>query len=71
MFSAREVATLQTEFAKLGFTAKGNSQKSPKRNVSIWRKRREADLARAAEVAGSTLRAFGLRRQAKRDASPM
>ena len=58
MFSAREVATLQTEFAKLGFTAT-EITKVTEATLALAQAS-GTDLARAAEVAGSTLRAFGL-----------
>ena len=58
MFSAREVATLQTEFAKLGFTAKEITKVTGA--TLALAQASGTDLARAAEVAGSTLRAFGL-----------
>lgn len=58
MFSAREVASLQTEFAKLGFTATEITQVTE--STLALAQASGSDLARAAEVAGSTLRAFGL-----------
>ncbi len=58
MFSAREVATLQTEFAKLGFTATEITKVTE--STLALAQASGSDLARAAEVAGSTLRAFGL-----------
>lgn len=58
MFSAREVASLQTEFAKLGFTA--NEITKVTESTLALAQASGADLPRAAEVAGSTLRAFGL-----------
>ena len=58
MFSAREVATLQTEFAKLGFTAKEITKVTGA--TLALAQASGTDLARAAEVAGSTLRAFGM-----------
>ena len=58
MFSAREVASLQTEFAKLGFTAKEITKVTE--STLALAQASGADLPRAAEVAGSTLRAFGL-----------
>ena len=58
MFSAREVASLQTEFAKLGFTAKEITKVTE--STLALAQASGSDLARAAEVAGSTLRAFGL-----------
>lgn len=58
MFSAREVASLQTEFAKLGFTA--NEITKVTESTLALAQASGSDLARSAEVAGSTLRAFGL-----------
>ena len=58
MFSAREVATLQTEFAKLGFSAKEITKVTGA--TLALAQASGSDLARSAEVAGSTLRAFGL-----------
>ena len=58
MFSAREVASLQTEFAKLGFSA--NEITKVTESTGALAQASGSDLARAAEVAGSTLRAFGL-----------
>ena len=58
MFSAREVASLQTEFAKLGFSA--NEITKVTESTLALAQASGSDLARAAEVAGSTLRAFGL-----------
>ena len=58
MFSAREVAGLQNEFAKLGFTAT-EITKVTEATLSLAQAS-GSDLARAAEVAGATLRAFGL-----------
>lgn len=58
MFSAREVASLQTEFAKLGFTATEITKVTE--STLALAQASGSDLARAAEVAGSTLRAFGL-----------
>jgi len=58
MFSAREVATLQTEFAKLGFSAKEITKVTGA--TLALAQASGTDLARAAEVAGSTLRAFGM-----------
>lgn len=58
MFSAREVAGLQTEFAKLGFTATEITKVTE--STLALAQASGSDLARAAEVAGSTLRAFGL-----------
>ena len=58
MFTAREVASLQTEFAKLGFTATEITKVTE--STLALAQASGSDLARAAEVAGSTLRAFGL-----------
>ena len=58
MFSAREVASLQTEFAKLGFSATEITKVTGA--TLALAQASGTDLARAAEVAGSTLRAFGL-----------
>lgn len=58
MFSAREVASLQTEFAKLGFSATEITKVTE--STLALAQASGSDLARAAEVAGSTLRAFGL-----------
>ena len=57
-FSASEVAELQTEFAKLGFTA-DEITKVTAATLALAQAT-DSDLARAAEVAGSTLRGFGL-----------
>ena len=58
MFSASQVAGLQTEFAKLGFTATEITKVTE--STLALAQASGSDLARAAEVAGSTLRAFGL-----------
>jgi len=58
MFSASQVAQLQTEFAKLGFTASEITQVTE--GTLALAQASGSDLARAAEVAGSTLRAFGM-----------
>jgi len=58
MFSAREVASLQTEFAKLGFSATEITKVTE--STLALAQASGSDLARSAEVAGSTLRAFGL-----------
>lgn len=58
MFSAREVASLQTEFAKLGFSATEITKVTGA--TLALAQASGTDLARAAEVAGSTLRAFGM-----------
>lgn len=58
IFSAQQVAELQTEFAKLGFTA-DEITKVTGATLALAQAT-DTDLARAAEVAGSTLRAFQL-----------
>jgi hypothetical protein len=58
IFSASQVAELQTEFAKLGFTAKEITQVTEA--TLALAQATDSDLARAAEVAGATLRGFGL-----------
>ena len=58
IFSASQVAELQTEFAKLGFTAAEITQVTEA--TLALAQATDSDLARAAEVAGSTLRAFQL-----------
>jgi hypothetical protein len=61
IFSAREVAGLQLEFAKLGFTAKQiTGVTEATLNLA---QASGTDLARAAEVAGSTLRGLWIRRK--------
>jgi hypothetical protein len=58
IFSAREVAGLQLEFAKLGFTAKQiTGVTEATLNLA---QASGSDLARSAEVAGATLRGFNL-----------
>jgi DNA repair exonuclease SbcCD ATPase subunit len=57
-FTATEVANLQTEFAKLGFTEQ-EILKVTEGTLSLAAAT-GTELARAAEVAGSTLRGFGL-----------
>ena len=57
-FTASEVAGLQTEFAKLGFTAREIDKVTE--STLYLAQAGGAELGRAAEVAGSTLRAFGL-----------
>ena len=57
-FTASEVASLQTEFAKLGFSAKEITQVTE--STLFLAQAAGTDLARAAEVAGATLRGFGL-----------
>lgn len=57
-FSASQVASLQLEFAKLGFTADEiTNVTGATLNLA---QASGSDLAQSAEVAGSTLRAFGL-----------
>ena len=58
IFSAREVAGLQLEFAKLGFTAK-QIEGVTEATLNLAQAS-GSDLAQAAQVAGSTLRGFGL-----------
>ena len=58
IFSAKEVAALQVEFAKLGFTAAEIDKVTE--STLYLAQAAQTDLARAAEVAGATLRAFGL-----------
>ncbi len=58
IFSAKQVAALQVEFAKLGFTA-SEITKVTEATLALAQAS-GSDLSRAAEVAGSTLRAFGL-----------
>ncbi len=57
-FSASEVSALQLEFAKLGFTS-DEITKVTEATLALAQAS-DSDLATAAEVAGSTLRAFGL-----------
>lgn len=57
-YSATEVAQLSTEFAKLGFSAQEITQVTGA-TLSLAQAS-GSDLARSAEVAGSTLRAFGM-----------
>ncbi|MCH2199870.1 MAG: phage tail tape measure protein [Flavobacteriales bacterium] len=57
-FTASEVAQLQVEFAKLGFSAKDITNVTEA--TLQLAQATGSDLARAAEVAGSTLSAFGL-----------
>lgn len=57
-FSASEVASLQLEFSKLGFTA-DEIEKVTGATLNLAQAT-GSDLAQSAEVAGSTLRAFGL-----------
>lgn len=60
-FTAVEVVKLQTELAKLGFTAKDIQTSTPA--ILSLASSLEVDLASAAELAGSTVRAFGLSTQ--------
>lgn len=57
-FTATEVAGLQLEYSKLGFTTK-ETLNATEATLKLAQAT-DTDLARAAEVAGSTLRAFGL-----------
>lgn len=57
-FTASEVASLQTEFAKLGFSASEITQVTE--STLYLAQAAGTDLARAAEVAGATLRGFGM-----------
>lgn len=57
-FTASEVAMLQTEYAKLGFSA-DEITKVTGATLALAQAS-DSDLATAAEVAGSTLRAFGM-----------
>lgn len=57
-FTASEVAGLQVEFAKLGFTAPEIEKVTE--STLYLAQAAGADLARAAEVAGATLRGFGM-----------
>lgn len=58
VFTASNVAELQTEFAKLGFTADEITKVTE--STLYLAQATGSDLAQAAEVAGSTLRGFGL-----------
>ena len=58
VFTARDVASLQVEFAKLGFTASEIDKVTE--STLYLAQASGSDLARAAEVAGATLRGFGL-----------
>ena len=58
VFTARDVASLQVEFAKLGFTASEIDKVTE--STLFLAQASGSDLARAAEVAGATLRGFGL-----------
>jgi hypothetical protein len=57
-YTAAQVAELQTEYAKLGFT--NQEILAATEGTLFLAKAAGVDLARAAEVAGSTLRGFGL-----------
>jgi hypothetical protein len=58
VFTAKDVAQLQVEFAKLGFTADEITKVT---EATLYLAQASGtDLARAAEVAGATLRGFGL-----------
>lgn len=57
-FTASEVAQLQTEFAKLGFSAE-EITKVTEATLALAQAT-DSDLATSAAVAGSTLRAFGM-----------
>ena len=57
-FTASEVASLQVEFAKLGFTAPEIEKVTE--STLYLAQAAGSDLARAAEVAGATLRGFGM-----------
>ena len=57
-FTASEVSGLQLEFSKLGFTASEITQVTEA--TLALAQASGSDLAQSAEVAGSTLRAFGL-----------
>lgn len=57
-FTAVEVVKLQSELAKLGFTASDIKNSTPA--ILSLASSLEVDLASAAELAGSTVRAFGL-----------
>jgi len=57
-FTATEVAGLQVEFAKLGFTASEITKVTE--STLFLAQAAGTDLARAAEVAGATLRGFGM-----------
>lgn len=58
IFTAKEVGALQTEFARLGFSA-AEIEKVTEATLYLAQASGE-DLARSAEIAGSTIRAFGL-----------
>lgn len=57
-FTASQVVELQTELAKLGFTAKEVGDATP--SILDLAASLDVNLAEAAEFAGSTVRAFGL-----------
>ena len=58
IFTAKDVAGLQLEFAKLGFTA--SEIEGVTAATLALAQATDSDLAQAAEVAGATLRGFGL-----------
>ena len=58
VFTATEVSSLQTEFAKLGFTSKQITAVT--KDTLALASATGSDLATSAAVAGQTLRAFGL-----------
>jgi hypothetical protein len=58
IFTAKEVGALQTEFARLGFSA-AEIEKVTEATLYLAQASGE-DLARSAEIAGATIRAFGL-----------
>jgi hypothetical protein len=58
IFTAKEVGGLQAEFARLGFTADEITKVT---EATLYLAQASgSDLARSAEIAGSTLRAFGM-----------
>lgn len=58
IFTAKDVGALQAEFARLGFTSKEITQVT---EATLYLAQASGeDLARSAEIAGATLRAFGL-----------
>lgn len=58
VFTASDVANLQTEFAKLGFTAQEIDKVTE--STLYLAQATGSDLGQAAEVAGATLRGFGM-----------
>ena len=58
VFTASDVASLQTEFAKLGFTAQEIDKVTE--STLYLAQATGSDLGQAAEVAGATLRGFGM-----------